>query len=102
MSVASEIQRLKGVRDKLANNIANKGVSTSLENTFDELANMVNDIPQLDTSDANATGTDIVSGKQAYVKGALVKGELIIQKYYTGTSTPTSSLGNNGDLYLQV
>lgn len=102
MSVASEIQRLKGVRDKLANNIANKGVSTSLENTFDELANMVNNIPQLDTSDATATGADIVSGKQAYAKGTLVKGELVIQKYYTGKAAPSTSLGNNGDLYLQT
>ena len=24
------------------------------------------------------------------------------QNYYTGSANPTSSLGNNGDLYLQV
>lgn len=55
----------------------------------------------LDTSDATAAATDIVSGQTAYVDGRKIEGSLVIQKYYTGSSAPPSSLGNNGDIYFQ-
>ena len=55
----------------------------------------------LDTSDATAAATDIVNGQTAYVDGRKIEGSLVIQKYYTGSSTPSSSLGNNGDIYFQ-
>ena len=56
----------------------------------------------MDTSDADATASDIKSGKSGYVQGSLVEGSLITQTYYTGSTTPSSSLGSNGDLYLKV
>lgn len=53
------------------------------------------------SSDANATSSNIEDGYTAYVNGVKVTGDMIINKYYTGSSAPSSSLGSNGDIYLQ-
>ena len=55
-----------------------------------------------DTSDATATEADIVNGKTAYINGGKVTGTLIVQNYYTGTTTPESTTGEDGDLYFKV
>jgi hypothetical protein len=47
--------------------------------------------------DADLIGSNIIS--TANIFGT--QGTVVIQKYYTGASAPSSSLGNNGDIYLQ-
>ena len=58
---------------------------------------------------SNLSASNIVSGVTIKVGDssdddcvASVTGNVVLQNYYTGSSTPSSSLGQNGDLYLQT
>lgn len=56
-----------------------------------------------DVTGVTAAAGDVVSGKSIVDStGATVNGSLVIQHYYTGSGTPSSSLGSNGDIYLKT
>lgn len=56
----------------------------------------------IDTTDANAAASDIRSGKSGYVNGVKLDGSLVVNKVYVGSTDPSSSLGNNGDIYIKI
>lgn len=86
------IQTIKGDANLVAENIAS-GVS---------IFGIAGTHSSIDTSDATAINADIVSGKTAYVNGSKITGTLVVQNYYTGTTTPESTTGEDGDLYFKV
>ena len=47
--------------------------------------------------DADLVASNIVSGVQIFG----VTGNVVLQNYYIGSSAPSSSLGSNGDIYIQ-
>lgn len=56
-----------------------------------------------DVTGVTAAAGDVVSGKSIVDStGATVNGSLVIQHYYTGSGTPSSSTGVNGDIYLKT
>ena len=72
--------------------VTDKGVQTAADSTFQQIADNIEAISQLDTSDANATASQILSGYSAYVNGSKVTGSM------TNRGAVTSSL-NCGNSY---
>lgn len=59
-------------------------------------------VVKLDLSNDTVAANTLVSGITAHgANGAPITGELVIQRYYTGSSEPSASLGNDGDIYFQ-
>ena len=53
-------------------------------------------------SDATMTADDLVVGVSGYGPNGKVFGELSVKTVYVGAGAPSSSLGENGDIYLRT
>lgn len=80
--------------------ITRKSAATITPTTTDQTINAGQYLSGAQTikGDGNLVPENIISGKSIFG----VSGSVVIQKYYTGTSDPSSSLGNDGDIYLKV
>lgn len=64
---------------------------------------VVNGSAIIDITDTTADAANVENGSYFYTAdGARTAGTLVVQNYYTGSSAPSSSLGSDGDLYLQI
>lgn len=56
-----------------------------------------------DVTDTTAVVSDVASGKDFYTaSGAKAQGTLTFSTIYTGSSSPSSALGVDGDIYIQT
>ena len=61
-----------------------------------------NGIVKIDLTEDTVDVDKLLSGYTAHKKdGTIITGEVDFVTYYTGSSIPSSSLGVNGDIYLQ-
>lgn len=57
----------------------------------------------IDISDTTATASDVLNSKYFYTAtGQKVQGSASYQTIYSGSSTPSSSTGVNGDVYIKT
>lgn len=55
----------------------------------------------IDLTGDTVTADSMLSGIKAHSKsGDVVTGTIVLQKFRSGTSEPSDSLGNDGDLYF--
>ena len=98
MSVADKIVLLQQAKAAIRQAIISKSVSVSESHGFSSF----DDDIALIGSGTNATASDIIRDKVAFVGNSNVTGTLDVNDYYTGSGTPSGSLGVNGDIYLQI
>lgn len=57
----------------------------------------------IDLTADTVTANSLLSGYTAHgANGQRINGGVTFVTYYTGTSNPSASLGNNGDIYLKT
>lgn len=57
----------------------------------------------IDLTQDTITATSLTAGTTAHgANGEAITGSLVVQYYRVGSSEPSASMGNNGDLYLKI
>lgn len=82
------------IRLKIGNGVNNFSALPYLNDDLRDLIAGLNSLPSCSDTD-NGKFLSVVDGAPAWVS-------MSIQQYYTGTTQPTSDIGNDGDLYLKV
>ena len=101
MSISTQISALQTAKTNIRAAIQTKGVTVPSTEGFSSFASRISSITQLSTADATASEADILNGKTAYGSaGTKLTGSLQVITVRNGTSTPSNSLGSDGDLYL--
>jgi hypothetical protein len=63
----------------------------------------INGSTVLDLTSDTVTAINLVSGYTAHDKsGTVITGTMVIQAYYSGSSAPTASTGDDGDIYFMT
>lgn len=96
-SVSELFTSVSNGKQLVADAITDMGVQASATDTFQTLSNKIKEIETgVDTSDANATTVDILSGKTAYVNGSKITGSISSKEAETitpGTEDKTIAAG---------
>lgn len=127
MSIASQISALTTDRNDIRSALVNKGVEEASFHGFDDFADDISgivvgggsaisitetseahggtvlEITAVDLTGDTVTAARLLNGYTAHdAHGNAIVGTIAFQNIYSGSSSPSSSSGSNGDIYIQT